>query len=117
MELKKHDIYYRYHSIDTDNWTSGQYVTSRARQIRDAKELERYVITNEANKKRKANRLTRHVKVLPSKHDLFKHNVGQVMYGNKTAIIDYNSETATIIESEAITAFQIALFKSLFSYI
>jgi sugar-specific transcriptional regulator TrmB len=117
IELKKKEIYYRYHSIDTDNWTSGKYITQRARLIRDAKELERYVITNEANKKRKANRITRHIKVLPKKHDLFTHNVGQVMYGNKTAIIDYNSETATIIESEAITAFQITLFKTLFHYL
>ena len=53
MELKKGEVYYRYHSIDTENWTSGKYVTLRARQVRDAKELERYVITNEANKKRK----------------------------------------------------------------
>ncbi|MBP6888262.1 MAG: hypothetical protein KBC21_01025 [Candidatus Pacebacteria bacterium] len=116
-ELKKGDIYYRYHAIDTDNWTSGKYVTQRARQIRDAKELERYVITNEANKKRKASRLNRHIKVLPQKHDLFTHNVGQVMYGNTTVIIDYNNEVATVIESEAIMLFQKALFKTLFHYL
>lgn len=116
-ELKKGEIYYRYHSIDTDNWKTGKYVTERARKIRDAKQLERFVISNEANKKRKAQRPTRYMKVLPKKHDLFIHNVGQVMYGNKTAIIDYNTETATIIESEAITSFQKALFKALFHYL
>jgi DNA-binding MarR family transcriptional regulator len=117
QELKKGDIYYRYQSIDTGKWVPGLYITPKSRRIRDVKDLQRFVITNAENKDRKRSNSNRSIKVLPQKHDLFRHNVGQLMYNNKTVIIDYNKEVATIIESEAITEFQKALFKTLFRYL
>jgi sugar-specific transcriptional regulator TrmB len=117
QELKKGDVYYRYQSIDTEKWVPGLYITAKSRRIRDFKDLQRFVITNDENRKRKNNNPNRSIKALPKLHDLFRHNVGQLMYANKTVLIDYNKEVATIIESEAITSFQKALFKTLFHYL
>ncbi len=117
QELSKGDVYYRYQSVDGDKLASGAYMSEGARKLRNIKGLQRLVITNAANKNKIANHPSRLVKVLPDKYALFEHGVGQIMYGNKTAIIDYGNETATIIESDAITAFQKSVFKALFYYI
>jgi sugar-specific transcriptional regulator TrmB len=117
MELKKGDVYYRYHSIDTEAWVPGMYATAKSRRVRDSKDLQRLVITNEENMNRKRQNPNRHIKTVPKKFDLFKHNVGQLMYGNKTAIIDYNNEVAVIIDSAPITMFQKAIFKTFFHYL
>jgi predicted transcriptional regulator len=116
-ELKKGDVYYRYQAVDGDTLKSGGYMSQSARLLRNAKEIERYVITNAKNKSKIASHPNRLVKVLPDKYALFEQGVGQIIFGNKTAIIDYNSESATVIESESISNFQKAVFKSLFNYI
>jgi sugar-specific transcriptional regulator TrmB len=117
QELKKGEVYYRYLAIDTDKWVTGSYVTPKAIRIRNAKELERFIITNEDNKKRKAENPRRAIRLVPKKFDLFKHHIGQLMYSNKTAIFDYHNQTAVVIESGPITKFQIAIFKTLFHYL
>lgn len=117
QELKRGEVYYRYQSIDTKKWVAGRYLTAKSRRIRDSKGLQRFVITNDENKKRKRSDPNRSIKALPKFHDLFRHNVGQIMFANKTVLIDYNKEIATIIESEAITSFQKALFKTVFHYL
>jgi len=113
-EIKKGELYYRYQAIDTDVLDLKKYMSQTARILRNAKELERYVITNEVSKKATNPHHNRLIKVLPDSDSPFKHGIGQIMYGNKTAIIDYHNETATIIESESITEFQKAVFKALF---
>lgn len=117
QEIKKGDIYYRYQAIDTEKLSTGGYMSNTARVLRNAKDLERYVITNTKNKSAIRHHHNRYVKVLPGSDSLFDHGVGQIMYGSTTAIIDYKNETATVIESESITAFQKAIFKSLFHYL
>jgi hypothetical protein len=44
----------------------------------------------------------------------FDYNITQIIYGNRVAFIDYNSETAMIIESKSIADFQTRIFKSLY---
>lgn len=117
MELKKGEMYYRYHSIDTGAWVPGSYVTKKSNRVRNSKDLQRLIITNEENKDRKRNNPNRSIKTVPKKFDLFKHNVGQLLYGNKTIIIDYNNEVAVIIDSGPIAMFQKAIFKTLFHYL
>ena len=80
---------------------------------RDRKKLERLVITSEKKAKAKIPKLERSVKAVPEKFDLFEDNVSLVIYGNKTAYIDYNSQSSFIVESEKIAHFQEKLFKLL----
>ena len=44
----------------------------------------------------------------------FDYNVTEVIYGDRVAFIDYNSETAMIIESKVIADFQKHIFKSFY---
>ena len=113
--LKKGDIYYRYSSAKITGVEKRQnYLSKKYRLLRDQKQLERKVITNVANKEGKRPRHEREIKVVPPDFDLFEYNVSQVIYGNKVAVIDYNTETAVVIENETIAKFQGKIFELLF---
>jgi hypothetical protein len=45
---------------------------------------------------------------------LFDFGITQLIYGDKIAFIDYNTDTATIIENPVIAKFQATLFKIMF---
>lgn len=116
--LKKGDIYYRYSSSNVHRTgthdTRPQYLSKKYRLLRDQKQLERKVITNVPNKAGKRPRLEREVKVVPPDFDLFEYNVSEIIYGNKVAVIDYNTETAITIEHPRIAQFQKKIFELLF---
>jgi hypothetical protein len=110
--LPKGGMYFRYAA--TGEIDRERYVPKDYRMIRDRKGLERLVITNEPNKKRHALKLGREIKAIPKDFDLFEDNVAQIVYGNKVAIIDYNTRAAITIENKVIADFQKKLFKLLF---
>lgn len=109
------ETYYRYSSTKVRNGEreGGSYISKKYRLLRNKKKLERLVITNEQNKNSKLLNLDREVKVIPPDFDLFEYNVSQVIYGNKVAVIDYNTETATVIENKTVAQFQKKLFELL----
>ncbi|HJN85218.1 MAG TPA: helix-turn-helix domain-containing protein [Patescibacteria group bacterium] len=110
--LKRGDIWYRYSSStkDTDKFLPKDY-----RKVRDAKSLERFVITSEEYTKRKKPRMDRAMKTVPKEFGLFDHDVTLIIYGDKVAYMDYNSESVLIIENKIIAEFQKNLFKVLYS--
>ena len=110
--LKRGDIFYRYSSIK--EIPSRNYLPPHYKEIRDKKRLERLVITNAPMAQAKPPRLERETKVVPSEYDLFDDNVTHLIYGDKVAVIDYNTETAIIIESKVIAEFQRKLFLLLY---
>ena len=113
--LKKGDVYYRYSSAKASGTEKRQnYLSKKYRLLRDQKQLERKVITNVANKARKRPRLEREIKVVPPDFDLFEYNVSQVIYGDKVAVIDYNTETAVVIDNPTVARFQQKIFELLF---
>lgn len=113
--LKRGDIYYRYSSSKvTEHEWRHNYLSKKYRLLRDQKKLERMVITNLPNKLQKRPRLEREIKVVPPDFDLFEYNISQVIYGNKVAVIDYNTETAVVIENPTIAKFQQKIFQLLF---
>lgn len=115
MSLKKGDTYRRYSSSKAIvNGKGSPYLSKKYRLVRDAKELERKVITNVPNKIRKKERLERTIKTVPTDFDLFEYNVSQVIYGDKIAVIDYNTDTAVVIENAVIAKFQEKIFELLF---
>ena len=73
---------------------------------------QREVITNIQTAKSKRPDLDRFVKVMPEDFGPFEHNVTEIIYGDKIAFIDYNSETAMIIESKRIAEFQKQIFQT-----
>lgn len=113
--LKKGDTYFRYSSAIVRGEEKRQnYLSKKYRLMRDVKQLERKVITNVANKAGKHPRLEREIKVVPPDFDLFEYNISQIIYGDKVAVIDYNTETGVIIDNPAIAKFQAKIFQLLF---
>ncbi len=111
--LKKGDIFYRYSSRRADAESEG-YLPIRYREIRDQKKLERFVITNESLAKKKKQRLERATKYIPREYDLFEYDIIQLIYHNRVAFIDYTTETAVIIENDAMVEFQKKIFMLLY---
>lgn len=105
--------FYRYSSSKTPR-KRDQYVSKSYAVKRDAKKLERFVITNKANAEKKRSKLERAVKTVPLGTDLFSYDITEIIYGDKVAFIDYGKETATIIENKEIARFQERLFKLLY---
>lgn len=115
MSLSPGDTYYRYSSTKVRNGerAGGSYISKKYRLLRNKKKLERLVITNEQNKNTKMLNLDREVKVVPPDFDLFEYNVSQVIYGDKVAVIDYNTETAMVIQNKTVAQFQKKIFELL----
>jgi sugar-specific transcriptional regulator TrmB len=115
--LKKGDVFYRYSSNKDGNEKKDKYVPKIYRKMRDEKKLQREVITNEQTSIHKKPSLDRFAKVMPKDFGPFEHNVTEIIYGDKVAYIDYNSETAMIIESKRIADFQRQIFQTLYKKI
>lgn len=115
--LKKGDIYYRYSSRKVSRDTSRNYFSESTRKMRDEKQLERMLITSEELSKTKRPLLEREVVTIPKGFDLFEDNISKVIYGSKVAVIDYNTETAFIIESAIFANFERKIFELLFRFL
>lgn len=109
--LPKNGIFFRYSSR---TGTVDEFNDTFYSQTRDAKRLERMVITSEEKAKNKSKKLDRSVKAIPKDFDLFADNISLVIYGDKTAYVDYGSKTSFIVESAKIARFQEKLFKLLY---
>lgn len=111
---KKWDIFYRITSEKDTEFINNNYLPKNYRELRDKKELERYVIMSSKTAKFKSKRLEREIKVVPEKIDEFDDNVFMTVYWEKVAFIDFNSESSIIIENKQIASFQKKLFKMLY---
>ncbi|HEY4512718.1 MAG TPA: helix-turn-helix domain-containing protein [Candidatus Paceibacterota bacterium] len=109
--LKRDDTFYRISSNKDGKEKRDKYVPRSYSKIRDLKKLQRLVITNEQTAANKAQSIDRFIKVMPNDFGAFEHNVTQIIYGDRVAFIDYNSDTALIIESRAIANFQKNVFE------
>lgn len=106
------EIFYRYTSeLDLDKVNS--FLAKDYRTKRDAKKLERFVISNRLSGNQKKRRLERTIKYIPQ-DDPFNQNIIELVYANKVAIIDLNTQTSLLIENESIAAFQKVIFRNLY---
>ena len=112
--LKRGDVYYRY-SSSKDLERTNSYLPKDYVRNRDNKNLERFVINSQYVESKNTPDLNRNTKVVPPEFDLFDQNIVQLIYGNKVAIIDINTETSFIIENEEFADFQKKIFKLLYS--
>lgn len=112
--LRRGDIFYRY-SSGRNVKKNEYYLPKNYRAIRDQKQLERFVITNEPTAQIKKPRLERGIKTIPKEFGLFDYDITQIIYGDKVAFVDYNTETAFIVENPVIAEFQKKIFKILYN--
>ncbi len=115
LAVPRGGLYYRYSSKVSPN--SEGFENSTYYRLRESKQIERMVITSEEKLARKEQKLNRHIKAIPNSLDLFEDNISLLIYGNKTAYIDYESMTSIVIESPKIARFQEKLFKALYRFL
>lgn len=113
--LKSGETYYRYSSVRESVYRTGKYLPPRYKERRERKRIERLVITSEAARRLLAPSLERDEKIVPESFDLFDDNITQIIYADKVAFIDYNTETALIIENPVLAGFQRKLFRLLYN--
>jgi len=111
------ETYYRYSSRKQDHLRG--FLGESYKKKRDKKQIQRMVITSSELMKFKNNKqvLNREMIGIPKKYDLFEDNITKVIYGNKVAIFDYNSETSFVIENKKFADFEKKIFKLLFKYL
>lgn len=113
--LKTGETYYRYSSVQESLYDTNKYLPADYKERRERKKIERLVITSEKIQKLLEPSLDREEKVVPARYDLFDDNITQIIYANKVAFIDYNTETALIIENQVLAGFQKKLFRLLYN--
>ena len=72
------------------------------------------VITRRDIGAQKSKRLERDMAVVPKGVSLLEDNITQLIYNDKVAIIDYNSDSAIVVENPLIAEFQKKIFKCMF---
>lgn len=109
--LPKGDVMYRYSARNLHENTF--HTSKKYRTRRNNGNLDRLVITSESRAAQKTKRLDRLVRVIPDSYDLLDDNVSQIIYADRTALIDHDNESVFIVRSKKIANFQRKLFKTL----
>jgi len=107
------ETFFRYTS-EKDLAKVNTYLSRDYRTRRDAKKLERMVISNPVSGKQKRSRLERFIKFIPPERNVFDQNIIQIVYGDRLLFIDLNSEKVIIIENKELADFQKVIFKQLY---
>lgn len=110
---KRGETFYRYtseKSLDEVN----SHLPKDYRTRRDAKRLERLVISNPESGSQKRNRLERFIKFLGSQKESFHQNAIQLIYGDRIAFLDLNSHKGIVIENSTLAEFQKTIFRALY---
>lgn len=107
LSLPRNGTYFRYTSRKADTKHSTIY-----RELRKKKELERLVITSVEKADKKQEDPNRFIKTIP-KEFAFDDNVTLVIYADKIAHIDHNTNTTITITSKPLARFQEKIFKIL----
>ncbi len=111
--LKRGGIYYKY-TTKRASISARKYLQRHFYADRDAKQLQRFMITDELADWQKKPDMNRLAKIIPQRYGLLDDNLMQVIYGDKVAVADFETETAFIIESPLFATLQRKIFKALF---
>jgi hypothetical protein len=93
------------------------YTPDDYESIQKKKELERIVITNPQQGKKHVNDPNREVLTIPASFDPFTDNITKIIYANKVAIIDYDTQTGWVIENERFARYEEKIFQLLAKFI
>ena len=113
IHTPKNSTFYRYTS-ERDLHLVNSYLSKDYRERRDKKRLERLVISNPVSGEQKRPRLERFIKYIPEESSLFNQNIIQLIYGDRLAFIDLNTEEGLIIENKTLAEFQKIIFQQLY---
>lgn len=101
-------------SAERDLARTNSYLPKDYRAKRDAKQLERFVITTPEVGAQKKARMERAMKYFPKGDVVFDQDTIEFIYADTIALIDLNTETALLVESPPLAEFQKKLFRLLY---
>lgn len=113
LRSRRGDTFYRYTS-ERDLDEVNALLSPSYRAKRDAKRLERLVISNPQSGVRKQKRLERFIKYLGVGKESFSENAIELIYGSRVAFIDLNTKRGLIIDNPTLAEFQKTIFKALY---
>lgn len=113
QSVPKWGIYYRYSSSRGDHEWKSIYTPDEYESVQKKKELERIVITNVHQGKKRMNDPNREVLLIPPSFDEFTDNISKIIFANKVAIIDYDSQIGWVIENERFARYEEKIFRLL----
>lgn len=112
--LDKWDVFYRITSETNVDKINNEYIPKDYKIKRDKKEIERYIIMTDKTAKEKKPKLEREIKIVDTTNWWFDDNIIFTIYKNKVSLIDFNSETSILIESNEFSNFLEKVFKLLY---
>ncbi len=104
---------YRYESPKDFGKIKTYYPESYWKRASPTGDINKFVITNEYTNTNRVQRLNRFSKSLPTR-GTFDFNITEVMNRSKVMFIDYDAQTALVIDDPRYAQFQRTLFKRLF---
>ncbi len=110
----KRTVFYRYDGYPGDIHVS-KYVPDEYIESLKSHGLERFVITNQALRRRAfVKRVECASRMLPGSFDAFEDGITQFVYGDTMALVDLKKEIAFVIKNEALASFHRKLFRYLY---
>ena len=111
---KKEGAIYRYESPRDYTYNKKYYPDLYWKRAGSKGDIDKYVITNQKTHEKRHKNLNRLSKAVDIP---FEDNITQLIGNNKVIFIDYDTETAILIENERFASFQRTIFKMLFDKI
>ncbi len=111
---KKEEVIYRYESPRDYTVAKEYYPEIYYQRAGRNGDIDKYVITNEITDISRAKRLNRASKSIPKSYDSFDYNITQLISADKVVFIDFDTETAILIEAPRFAEFQRKLFQLFF---
>lgn len=108
--LSRGETYYRY-TAGSDIKKINKYMPAEFKKIREQKALEAVIISTQALAEAGKRNIHRVVKTMPEEFDHFNQDITIYIYGDKISFIDFNTDTAVIIENKKIAEFQRKIFQ------
>jgi sugar-specific transcriptional regulator TrmB len=111
---KKEETIFRYESPRDHTKLKEYYPELYWQRASRAGDMNKFVITNELTHHKRRESINRSSKAIPKSYDTFDYNITQLVCGDKVAFLDFDTETAILIENARFAEFQKKLFQLFF---
>jgi len=111
---KKEERIFRYESPRNYKDNKNYYPDIYRQRAGQKGDMDKYVITNEETDVQRSARLNRLSKRIPKSYDSFNYNITHLICGDKVVFIDFDTETAILIEAPRFAEFQKKIFQLFF---
>ncbi len=113
--MPKGSVFYRYDGYAPGTPIEGTYMPKTFRDAVRNRRLERFVITNRGLRNAPfQKRLECASSVLPESFDAFEQGVTMFIFGDRMAMVDFNTESAYVIRNAALAAYHTKVFEYLY---